>query len=96
MINIVVDRLLRVKVNLVKLKQLGITKTTTICSQTLYREFIRLVYVAKSGVCSSKGKNKNYFLHKNKLLYSRIELFLELFQNTYLDYITSLLAKKNL
>ena len=28
---------------------------------------------------SSKGKNKNYFLYKNKLLYSRIELFLELF-----------------
>ena len=53
MVNVVADRLLRVEVDLVKLKQSGTTKTATICSQTLHREFVGLVCAAESGVCRS-------------------------------------------
>ena len=53
MVNVVADRLSRVEVDLVKSKQSGTTKTATICSQTLNREFAGLVCAAESGVCRS-------------------------------------------
>ena len=53
MVNVVADRLSRVEVDLVKSKQSGTTKTATICSQTLRREFVGLVCAAELGVCRS-------------------------------------------
>ena len=48
-----VGRLSCVEVDLDKLKQSGITKTMTIYSQMLNKEFAGLVCAADSGVCRS-------------------------------------------